>query len=93
MTWQDAVNGSFEFLAAIAILNHCRVLYAAKRFEGVSLMSTGFFWAWGVWNCYYYPHLDQWLSFAGGIAIMSANFLWLGLMLHYRRLNQKPVLR
>lgn len=85
MSWQDLVNASFEAFGAVAILRHCYVLYQAKRFEGVSLASTGFFWAWGIWNVYYYPHLGQWFSFVAGVAIMLSNFLWLGLMLHYRR--------
>src|SRR6185436_15953847 len=24
----------------------------------------------GFWNLFYYPHLDQWLSFAGGVLIV-----------------------
>lgn len=85
MTWQDAANGAFEFSAAFAVLNHCRVLYRAKRHEGVSITSTAFFWSWGVWNLYYYPHLNQWLSFTGGVAIMLSNFVWMGMMIYYRR--------
>jgi hypothetical protein len=36
-----------------------------------------------VWNLYYYPHLDQWWSFAGGLVIVAANVLWIGLMVYY----------
>ena len=83
MTWPDWINGSFEFGAGLAVLNHCRVLYIAKKHEGVSIASTAFFWSWGCWNLYYYPHLDQWISFVGGLSIMLANLLWLCLMIHY----------
>lgn len=92
MNWQDFINGAFEASAALAVLNHCRVLYVAKTFAGVSLLSTAFFWAWGVWNLYYYPSLGQWLSFSGGVAIMLANLLWLALMLHYRRPREFPLM-
>lgn len=43
------------------------------------------FTLWGVWNIYYYPSLNQWCSFAGGLVIVAANALWVGLMLRYRK--------
>ncbi len=85
MSWQDAVNGSFEMLAGIAVLHHCLTLYHDKMVRGASLYATTFFTSWGFWNLYYYPSLDQWASFVGGLFIVSANALWLGMMWHYRR--------
>jgi len=79
----DFVNGLFEMLGGAFILNHCRVLYRDKMVRGVSIISTAFFFAWGVWNLYYYPHLDQWWSFAGGLVIVLGNCLWVGMMLYY----------
>jgi hypothetical protein len=84
MTWPDWINGTFELCAGLAVLNHCRVLWIAKKHEGVSILSTAFFMSWGVWNLFYYPSLDQWMSFVGGLSIVSANCLWLVLMLKYR---------
>ena len=84
MSFPDLMNGGFELCGGLFILNHCRVLYADKVLKGVSIISTVFFAAWGLWNLYYYPHLDQWASFYGGIVISLANALWIGLMLHYR---------
>lgn len=81
----DAINGCFEILGSFFILNHCRVLLKQKKVSGVSVVSTVYFSAWGFWNLYYYPSLDQWMSFTGGIAIMLSNVLWIGLMLWYRR--------
>ena len=80
----DLINGIFELLGGAFILNHCRVLYQDKLVKGVSALSTTFFTAWGVWNLYYYPHLDQWWSFAGGLVIVAANALWIGLMIYYQ---------
>jgi hypothetical protein len=51
--------------------------------KGVHWIPTGFFTAWGFWNLYYYPHLDQWLSFFGGLFIVAGNFSWLILMVMY----------
>jgi hypothetical protein len=82
---QDFINGSFEFLAGFFVLNHCRIVLKDKKVKGVSIISTIFFTSWGFWNLYYYPHLNQWLSFIGGIFIVSANTLWVILMIYFRR--------
>lgn len=79
----DLINGIFELCGCLFILNHCRVLYRQKMVRGVSLVSTIFFAAWGFWNLFYYPHLGQWISFAGGIGIVAANTLWIALMIYY----------
>lgn len=89
MTWQDAMNGGFELLAGGMVLMHCARLYKDKVVRGASWVATAFFFAWGMWNLYYYPHLGQWLSFAGGLSIASANFLWLGMMLYYIRRERR----
>lgn len=88
MNLPDIINGTFEGAGAAFILNHCRVLWHDKRVAGVSIVSTIFFAAWGGWNLFYYPHLGQWASFAGGVAIACANCLWIGLMFYYRRKPQ-----
>ena len=85
MTWADSINGFYELLGGLLILNHCRAVVRDKAVAGVSIVSTALFTTWGVWNLYYYPHLDQWASFTGGIAIVLANALWVGLMLRYRQ--------
>ena len=88
MTYPDFINGSFETLAGFFVLNHCRKLLKDKQIKGVSIISVIFFTFWGFWNLYYYPHLEQWLSFFGGLFIVSANCLWVGLMIYYTRRNK-----
>jgi hypothetical protein len=85
MPWPDLINGAFEALAGLFVLNHCRALHRDKMVRGVSIVSTAFFTSWGFWNLYYYPALGQWASFAGGLFIVSGNVLWVGMLLHYRR--------
>jgi hypothetical protein len=80
----DLINGLFEFCGGLLILNHCRVLLRDKAVAGVSVFSTAVFTSWGFWNLYFYPSLGQWWSFAGGLAIVCANALWLALMFKYR---------
>jgi len=84
MQTPDLINGLFEALGGFFILNHCRVLFKEKKVAGVSILSTIFFFSWGVWNCYFYPHLGQWLSFCGGLMIAATNCLWIYLLVYYR---------
>jgi len=83
MIWQDITNGAYELLGGAFILFHCLRLLKDKKVRGVSFIATLFFTSWGFWNLYYYPFLDQWCSFIGGIGIVSMNTLWVGLMIHY----------
>jgi hypothetical protein len=84
MNYADICNGAFEALGGLLILNHCRAVLRDKAVAGVSILSTVIFAMWGFWNLYYYPSLDQWASFAGGIVIVAANLVWISLMLKYR---------
>lgn len=81
----DLINGLFELLGSLVLWRNVRQLYVDKMIRGVHWTATGFFAAWGYWNLYYYPSLDQWWSFAGGCSIVLANTVWLGQMLYYGR--------
>lgn len=81
----DLINGLFEGFGGVLLWLNCRRLYRDKVFKGVSIVPTAFFMAWGYWNLFYYPHLDQWLSFTGGLLIVSANTFWVGQMAYYSR--------
>lgn len=83
MSWADAINGTYELLGGVMILANVRALLRDKIIRGVSVWPTVFFTSWGFWNLYFYPSLGQWLSFTGGLGIVSANALWLGLTAYY----------
>ena len=80
----DLINGSFEFLAGFFLLNNCFRVIKDKAVAGVSIISVIFFTLWGFWNLYYYPHLNQMISFFGGLLIVAANTFWVVLLLKYR---------
>ncbi len=80
----DLINGLFESIAGLMVALHCRRVLIDKEVKGVSVVATTFFTLWGFWNLYYYPHLDQLLSFFGGLCIVTANAFWLYLMWKYR---------
>lgn len=81
----DIVNGAFEFFGGLMNWFNVRVLLRDKQVRGVSLVPTTVFTAWGVWNLYYYPSLDQWASFTGGLIIVGANAFWVVLAIRYRK--------
>ena len=82
----DLINGSFELIGGFMLIANCFRLYRDKMVKGINSWATAFFMLWGYWNIYYYPSLDQWLSFISGLVIVAANTAWLGMMLHYRSL-------
>jgi hypothetical protein len=79
----DTINGLFEFAGGFMLLRNALQLYRDKQVKGVHWMPTLFFTSWGVWNLYYYPSLDQWFSFAGGVFLVLTNALWLGQIFYY----------
>lgn len=81
----DLINSLFEGFAGLMVLNHCRVLHAEKMVRGVSVVSSFFFTVWGVWNVYYYPALNQPLSFYGGLFVVVANAVYVWMMIFYRK--------
>ncbi len=85
LDFADLVNGSFEMLGALFIAFSVLKAHQDKRIAGVSYVHAGFFSVWGFWNLFYYPHLDQWWSFWGGLAIMSTNAFWLGQLIYYTK--------
>jgi len=81
----DCINGSFELFGGFFIILHCMRVIKDKAVKGVSNIATMFFVSWGLWNLYYYPSLDQWASFVGGVFVVTANIAWIGLMLYYQK--------
>jgi len=83
MDWQDYANGLFELLGAPFIFLSVIKLYKEKSVRGISWVHAAFFASWGYWNLYYYPHLNQWMSFYGGVAIVLVNTIWLIQLIYY----------
>lgn len=81
----DSINGLFELLGAGAIWLSVRKLREDKKVRGFHWGQLGFFTSWGIWNLYYYPHLDQWLSFVGGLAVVGVNITYLAHIYMYRK--------
>lgn len=83
MLLPDFVNGLFEFAGGVGAWMNVRQIRKDQMVRGIS----GFVWVftlWGFWNLFYYPSLDQWASFAGGVVIVAGNSLWLYHVWKYR---------
>lgn len=81
----DLINALFEMGGATAV--GFSVLRALKEREivGVSGAHVMFFMMWGMWNLFYYPNLDQYLSFSAGVLLTIVNTAYAVLWLAYRR--------
>jgi len=80
----DLINALFEVMGCFFILGHCSTLLKDRKVAGVNIYSSAGMTAWGFWNIYYYPSLDQWASLVGGIGIVMANALYVVLLLKNR---------
>ena len=80
----DIINGSFEFVGACILWLNVIAIRRDKQLIGYNAKTTMFFSAWGAWNLLYYPSLDQWFSFVGGIAIFAVNSIWLFYVYYYK---------
>lgn len=83
----DLINGLFEFSGGLFILRNIVTLLKDKQVKGVSILSTFYFCSWGAYNLFFYPHLNQWLSFTGSIFITIVNLIYVSLMIYYKKKN------
>jgi len=90
MQWPDIINGIFEFGIAIPLAKSVLMLRADREVKGFYWPVIAWTTSWGVWNVYYYPHLDQWFSFVGGLIVVSVNVTWLAHVAYYKRRARQP---
>jgi hypothetical protein len=81
----DVVNGCFELFGGVLLWINVFQILKDRAFRGVNIVPVAFFAMWGLWNLYYYPSIDQWYSFVGGINVVLANITYVFLMFKYRR--------
>ena len=83
MNWPDFVNGSFEALGGVFLAMNLRRILKDKKIAGISIFPVAFWSLWGFWNLFYYPHLGQWISFVGGVLVVTMNTIWVALAIWY----------
>lgn len=85
MQTPDIINGLFEGVGIIFAVGNIRQIIKDKSVAGVYIPAVGFWSAWGYWNLYYYPGLDQIASTAAAGLLALANTVYLALLLKYRQ--------
>lgn len=85
----DIVNGCFELMGGFLYILNIKAILKDKVVHGVSLLPAFFFSSWGIWNLFYYPSLEQWYSFIGGVFLVTFNTTWLVLALYYSKKGKK----
>lgn len=83
-SWYDLGNGVFEALGAVLLWLDVARLWRDRMLRGVYWPVRVFFWAWGVWNVFYYPALGQSFSFYAGLGVVLANTAWCVLAWRFR---------
>ena len=81
----DLINGLFEGLGALLIWLNVKTLIQTKQLIGFRLSVVAFFAAWGYWNLFYYPSLNQPISTAFALVLALGNTFYTVLALIYRR--------
>lgn len=80
----DLINGLFEGVGAIVVWFNVVCLYKDKEIKGILLSVSTFFAVWSLWNLYYYPSLNQIVSFIGGIFLAIGTWVWLIMAFKYK---------
>ena len=83
--WMDFINGVFEAGIACFLFKGVLMLRTDKEVKGFYWPTVAWTTAWGIWNLAYYPHLGQWFSFSGGVAVVLVNITWLAHVAYYKR--------
>jgi hypothetical protein len=86
----DMVNGAFELVGAVLTFQSFLRVERDKGYAGIYWPAVAFFTAWGLWNLFYYPSLNQQWSFIGGVALVCANVAWLAAMCKHGPLHDAP---
>jgi len=83
MDFFDLINGIFELGGAFFLMINVKMIRQDKILKGVHWAPTIWFGLWGIFNIFYYSHLDQFLSWIGGLAIVVVNIVWIGHIFYY----------
>lgn len=90
MQLPDLINGSFQIGACLVSILNVREVWRRRAVAGVHWIATGFFFSWGLWNIFYYSHLNQMLSLYAGITVCVINAVYLFSILKFWDWRRNP---
>lgn len=79
----DVTQACWELGSAVFGLLNIRAIRRSKSIAGVHWLPTGFFFAWGVYNLWFYTALHLPAAWWAGMAITAVNAVWLGHVAYY----------
>ena len=85
MSLPDLINGVFEAGLSFFLWKGVLKLRVDKAVLGFYWPTVVWTTAWGLYNLYFYPHLGQWFSFSGGVAVVLVNITWLAHVAYYTK--------
>lgn len=94
MSLPDTINAGFELAGALFAALNLVHLYRDRVIKGVAWEATLLFTLWGVWNLWYYRHLDQPISAIAALTLVLVNATWLlmALWFHIQRRRLRRLL-
>lgn len=79
----DHINSLFETIGGLLLFLNARKALRDRAIRGIHPAPTLFFWAWGVFNLWYYPSIRQQWSFWAGIVPCLANTVFLAVWFRF----------
>ena len=80
----DLTNGLFELVGALFAWINAWKLFKDQEIKGVYWPIWIFYTSWGGWNLYYYPSLNQYISFWCGVILTAGNLMWVVMAIYLK---------
>jgi hypothetical protein len=81
----DHINALFEAGGALLLTMNVVQLYRDRRLAGVRLAPVIWFQAWGAFNLWFYWRVGLTSSWFAGIAVFTANTVWVSMAIWFSR--------
>lgn len=81
----DVTQAMWEAGSACLQLLNLRAVRRARKVEGVHWLPTAFYFAWGIYNIWFYRVLSLPFAFWASLAITAVNLTWLLHVWYYAR--------
>ena len=89
MLLPDTINGLFEGVGSVFMGFNVARIVKDKCVRGFNWSTCAFFGAWSLFNLFYYPHLDQWVSTVGASLMAISNTTYVMLVIYYIHKEKK----
>jgi hypothetical protein len=85
----DIINCIFEGSAILVTYLNIKKILKDKHTSGITVVSQVFYFAWAIWNVYFYYEWHTFYSLWVSIFLAFANIIWLILVLYYKYLYKR----